>query len=117
MGDRIPAERMARAMELGSTIHPQYPKEFENAFSIAWQKVRYSKGSWAQITEEMRKGDTYRTLLRPDRSFYLAGDYLTYANAWMQGAFQSSRSVVSTLHERASREAPAAAATTSSSKQ
>jgi len=114
MGDRVPKERLATAMELGAQIHPQYPAEFENAFSIAWQKVRYSKGAWAQITEEMRKGDTYRTLLRPDRNLYLAGDYLTYANAWMQGAFQSSRSVVTTLHERASRESSVTPAATSS---
>jgi monoamine oxidase len=97
-------------MEMGAQIHPQYPAEFENAFSIAWQKVRFSKGAWAQITEEMRKGEMYRTLLKPDRGFYLSGDYLTYANAWMQGAFQSSRSVVTALHERASRGAATAAA-------
>jgi monoamine oxidase len=103
MGDRLPPDRLATAMAMGSQIHPQYPAEFENAFSIAWQKVRYSKGAWAQITEEMRKGSTYRALLQPDRGLYLAGDYLTYANAWMQGAFQSSRSVVTALHERASR--------------
>jgi monoamine oxidase len=114
MGDRVPSERLAKAMEMGAQIHPQYPAEYENAFSIAWQKVRYSKGAWAQITEEMRKGNTYRTLLRPDRNFYLAGDYLTYNNAWMQGAFQSGRAVVSTLHERASRETTTAPATTSS---
>jgi monoamine oxidase len=110
MGDRVPAERLSRAMEMGAQIHPQYPAEFENAFSIAWQKVRFSKGAWAQITEEMRKGEMYRTLLKPDRGFYLSGDYLTYANAWMQGAFQSSRSVVTALHERASRGAATAAA-------
>jgi monoamine oxidase len=108
MGDRPPAERQSRAIDQGSQIHPQYRKEFEHAFSIAWQKVRYSKGSWAQVSEEMRKGDTYRTLLHPDRAFYLAGDYLTYHNAWMQGAFQSGRAVVSSIHERASREASAA---------
>jgi monoamine oxidase len=110
MGDLAPADRLKKAIDLGSQIHPQYPAEFENAYSIAWQKVRYSKGSWAQITEEMRKGETYRTLLRPDRGFYLSGDYLTYANAWMQGAFQSSRSVVNAVHERASREISTAAA-------
>jgi monoamine oxidase len=112
MGDLTPAERQARAIAQGSLIHPQYRQEFETAFSIAWQKVRYSNGSWAQISEEMRTGDTYRTLLRPDRAVYLAGDYLTYANAWMQGAFQSARAVVSSLHARASRE-PSAAPTAS----
>jgi monoamine oxidase len=110
MGDLPPAERQARAIDQGSQIHPQYRKEFDNAFSIAWQKVRYSKGSWAQISEEMRKSGTYRTLLHPDRAFYLAGDYLTYANAWMQGAFQSARAVVSSLHARASREAASTSA-------
>ena len=34
------AERIARALELGSIIHPQYPAEFENGISVAWHRVR-----------------------------------------------------------------------------
>jgi monoamine oxidase len=112
-GDLPPAERLSRAIEQGTQIHPQYPREFETAFSIAWHRVRYQHGSWAQFTEAQRRSE-YQRLLQPDRALYLAGDHVTYAIAWMQGAFESARSVVSALHERASREATAASTTASS---
>ena len=48
--------------------------------SIAWQKVRYSKARGRRSRGDAQ-GRHARTPLRPDRGFYLAGDYLTYANA------------------------------------
>ena len=101
MGERMPTERLAIALEQGSRIHPQYHKEFETGFSVAWQNVRYSKGGWAIWSDETRKGSLYRTLCRPDRRLYLAGDHVTYTTAWMQGAFQSGRAVSQAIHERA----------------
>ena len=102
MGDLAPAERLQRAMAQGSLIHPQYTSTFENAFSIAWQKVAFSKGGWAQFTEAQRKKE-YLTLLEPDRGLYLAGDYTTNLSGWMCGAFESARAVVASIHERARR--------------
>jgi monoamine oxidase len=99
MGQLPPAERQRRALEQGARIHPQYGDTFENAFSIAWQNVGYSKGGWAQFTEAQRKRE-YLTLLRPDRALYLAGDYTTYLSGWMAGAMESARTVVSAIHER-----------------
>jgi monoamine oxidase len=104
MGELPPAERLARALEQGSQIHPQYGKEFENAFSIAWQRVPWNRGGWAQWTEAQRRHE-YHTLNQPDRHVYLCGDHLTWTSGWMAGAFESARSVVSAIHERALREA------------
>ena len=72
MGELAPAERLQRALDQGAVIHPQYKSTFENSFSIAWQKVGYSKGGWAQFTEAQRKSE-YLALLRPDGALYLAG--------------------------------------------
>jgi monoamine oxidase len=102
MGDRAPAERLQRALDQGAVIHPQYRSTFENAFSIAWQRVAYSKGGWAQFTEAQRKSE-YLTLLKPDGALYLAGDYTTNMSGWMAGALESARSVVKSIHERALR--------------
>jgi monoamine oxidase len=98
MGERTPAERQAIALEQGARIHPQYPKEFENGFSVAWHRVPWSRGSWS-----MTPGDTKRLLNEPDRRVYLAGDHLNL-NAWMQGAFESARQVAMSIHGRAMRE-------------
>ena len=109
VGELSPAERLKKALDEGGQIHQQYASCFENAFSIAWQKVAYSQGGWAQFNEAQRKKE-YLTLLRPDRQLYFAGDYTTYISGWMAGAFQSARSVVSAIHERAQRERTTTAA-------
>jgi monoamine oxidase len=107
MGERTPAERVRLALEQGAQIHPQYVREFENAFSVAWQNTPYNLGGWAQWSSEQRKRE-FLTLQQPDRALYFAGDHLTYQVAWMTGAFESARHVVQALHERASREASVA---------
>jgi monoamine oxidase len=112
MGELTPADRLARALEQGAQIHPQYPSEFETAFSVAWQHVPHSRGGWAQYTEAQRQRE-YRTIIEPDRGLYLCGDHTTYQCGWMIGAFESARRVVSLVHERASREAAAGTASAS----
>ena len=47
IGETTPAQRQALALEQGSKIHPQYAAEFEHAFSVAWHKVKWNKGSWS----------------------------------------------------------------------
>jgi monoamine oxidase len=109
MAERTPAERTRVALEQGAQIHPQYKTEFDNAFSVAWNKAPHNRGSWIQWTPEQRKRE-YLTLQQPDRALYFAGDHLSYQVAWMTGAFESGRSVAQALHQRASREAAAATA-------
>jgi monoamine oxidase len=94
IGDRTPDERLALALEQGAKIHPQYRAEFESGFSVAWHRVKWSKGSWSNMSAAVR-----RTLNAPDRRVYLAGDHLNM-NAWMQGAFESARQVASAIHAR-----------------
>ena len=102
IGALTPVERQRLALEQGAQIHPQYPAAFETAFSIAWQKVAYSKGGWAQFTEAQRRSE-YLTLIKPDRQLYLAGDYTTYLSGWMAGALESARTAVRAIHDRSQR--------------
>lgn len=104
IGERAPAERQALALEQGAKIHPQYPSEFETAFSVAWHKVKFSKGSWSSTSANAR-----RVLTQPERRVYFAGDHLNL-NAWMQGAFESARETVKALHTRVGSERKTAAA-------
>jgi monoamine oxidase len=103
LGERTPAERVAIALEQGGRIHPQYHREFETAFSVAWQRVPWNRGGWAQFSTEART-NAYPVLLRPDRRLYLAGDHLTNTNAWMNGAFESARHVATAIHVRVGQE-------------
>lgn len=98
-GERSFSEREKLALEKGTLIHPQYPKEFENSFSVSWHKTKYNMGGWALYSEEERQ-TVYKALLKPEKQVYFAGEHLSYLNAWMAGAFESSRSIVQQLHQR-----------------
>lgn len=98
-GALSPAERQALALTKGSLIHPQYEKEFEHSFSVSWHKTLYNMGGWAIYTNEERQS-LYKALLQPDGRVYFAGEHLTYLNAWMAGAFESSRATVTAIHQR-----------------
>lgn len=92
-------QRQQLALEKGSLIHPQYAKEFETGFSISWHKTPYSMGGWALYNAETRQ-TLYKAMLQPDKQVYFAGEHMTYLNAWMAGAFESARSVVTAVHAR-----------------
>ena len=103
MGERAPAERQAMALEQGARIHPQYRTEFETAFSVAWHRVTWIRGSWVSFSADVRR--ELPVLRRPEGRVYLAGDHVSNLNAWMQGAFESGRQVASAIHARAMQEA------------
>ncbi len=99
--DLTPAQREQVALQQGAKIHPQYPAEFENSFSVEWHRVRYSEGSWMLWGKEAEQAAMMRTLTQPDGPFYFAGDWLTKIVAWQAGAFVSAHHTVTALHARA----------------
>ena len=60
-----PADRVARAVEFGSRIHPQYGAEFENGIAVAWHRVPFTLGCAGYWTEEARAGALRQSV--PDR--------------------------------------------------
>jgi monoamine oxidase len=95
-----PAQRVRRALEQGAKIHgAAYKEEFETAFSVHWQRARFSAGGWV-LWEDRSQSPDYRTLLQPVGRLYFAGDHLSYVTAWQHGAFESARHVVTELHRR-----------------
>ena len=99
MRERPPAEIQRLALEHGARVHPQYPAEFESAFSVTWARVPWSRGSWR--SESAAAHEALRPLRQPDGRVYFAGDYMTDMSSWMQGAFESGRDVATALHRRA----------------
>jgi monoamine oxidase len=98
-GELSYADREKLALEKGSLIHPQYPKEFERSFSVSWHKTQYSLGGWAVYSTQERQ-TYYKALLQPDKQVYFAGEHMTHLNAWMAGAFESARKTVAGIHAR-----------------
>jgi monoamine oxidase len=98
-GELSYTEREKLALQKGSLIHPQYPKEFENSFSVSWHKTQFSLGGWAVYSIQERQ-TYYKALQQPDKQVYFAGEHTTHLNAWMAGAFESARKTVADIHAR-----------------
>ena len=69
-----PDERVARAVEFGAAIHPQYQAEFENGIAVAWHRVPFTLGCAGYWTEEARE-EHYDNLCQIDGRIVLAGEH------------------------------------------
>jgi monoamine oxidase len=94
-----PAERVARAVELGAALHPQYPAEFENGIAVAWHRVPFTLGCSGDWSEDARK-QHYANLCQIDGRLVLAGEHASALPAWQEGAILSALDAITRLHER-----------------
>jgi len=95
-----PAERVAKALEYGAQIHPQYPAEFDNGVAVAWHRVPFALGCFGLWTEATR-AEHYDNLCAIDGRIVLAGEHASYLPAWQEGAVTSSLDAIGRLHQRA----------------
>jgi monoamine oxidase len=94
-----PAERVSRAVEFGSVLHPQYKNEFENGVAVAWHRVPFTLGCSGDWSEDTRNRH-YRNLCQIDGRIVLAGEHASALPAWQEGAILSSLDAIARLHER-----------------
>jgi monoamine oxidase len=94
-----PAERVARALEDGARIHPQYKDEFENGIAVAWHRNPSVLGCEGVWTDDMRK-QHYQNLCAIDGRILLAGEHASYWGGWQEGAILSSLDAIARLHRR-----------------
>jgi monoamine oxidase len=94
-----PADRVARAVEFGAAIHPQYESEFENGIAVAWHRVPFTLGCAGFWTDEVR-AQHYDAICDIDGRIVLAGEHASYIPAWQEGAVLSSLDAIKRLHER-----------------
>jgi monoamine oxidase len=94
------AERVAKAVEYGSVIHPQYPSEFENGMSVAWHRMPGAMGCFGMWTEAARARH-YNNLCGIDGRIVLAGEHASHLPAWQEGALTSAIDAITRLHQKA----------------
>ena len=80
-----PQGRIDLALSAGQKLHPQLTTSARSGISVAWSKVPYTLGGWANSNPASQ-------LLAPDGPFLFAGDHLSYLRGWQEGA------VISALH-------------------
>jgi monoamine oxidase len=94
-----PPDRVARAVEFGSQIHPQYKTDFENGVAVAWNRIPFTLGCAGYWTEAARS-QHYNNLCQIDGRIVLAGEHASYLPAWQEGAVLSALDAVTRLHQR-----------------
>ena len=95
-----PQERVAKAVEYGSQIHPQYRGAFDNGIAVAWHRAPFAMGCFGIWTGATR-AEHYDNLCRFDGRIVLAGEHASYLPAWQEGAVTSALDAIERLHRRA----------------
>jgi monoamine oxidase len=95
-----PAQRVAKAVDYGSQIHPQYREEFDNGVGVAWHRVPSAMGCFGLWTDSARE-QHYDNLCAFDNRIVLAGEHASYLPAWQEGAVTSALDALGRLQERA----------------
>ena len=95
-----PQERVRKAVDYGSQIHPQYRQEFDNGVAVAWHRVPFTMGCFGAWTTESRARH-YDDLCRIDGRIALAGEHASYIGGWQEGAVTSALDAIERLHQRA----------------
>jgi monoamine oxidase len=94
-----PAERIAKAVEYGTNVHPQYRTEYENGATVAWHRVPWTLGCFGQWSDEMRAAH-YKDMCQIDGRIVLAGEHVSMIPAWQEGAVLSALDAIGRLHSR-----------------
>jgi monoamine oxidase len=95
-----PEERVRKAVEYGSQIHPQYPQEFDNGVAVAWHRSPFTMGCFGMWTADTR-AKHYDDLCAIDGRIALAGEHASYIGGWQEGAVTSALDAIGRLHQRA----------------
>lgn len=93
----IPAEqRIEKALEYGSQIHPQMRDEFSNGVAVAWHRVPWTLGCYG----EWRDMDAnYANACKMDQRTLMAGEHISHLPAWQEGAILSALDAIKRLHQ------------------
>jgi monoamine oxidase len=95
-----PEERVRKAVEYGSQIHPQYHREFDNGVAVAWHRSPFTMGCYGMWSADAR-AKHYDDLCQIDERIALAGEHASFIGGWQEGAVTSALDAVGRLHQRA----------------
>jgi monoamine oxidase len=95
-----PEQRVRKAVEYGSQIHPAYPEEFENGVSVAWHRSPFALGCFGLWSNEAREKH-YDNLCRFDGRIVLAGEHASFLPGWQEGSVTSALDAIARLQQHA----------------
>jgi monoamine oxidase len=95
-----PPERVQKALDYGSQIHPQYRQEFDNGVAVAWHRSPFTMGCYGMWSTDAR-AKHYDDLCQIDGRIALAGEHASFLGGWQEGAVTSALDAIERLHQRA----------------
>jgi monoamine oxidase len=94
-----PPHRLETALASGERIHRGYRDALGRGVSVAWSKIPFSRGAWAEWSAALRR-DAYPLLLQPDGPFYFAGEHMSWITGWQEGAVRSAHYAIAEIANR-----------------
>ena len=95
MGRRSLEERAAYARATVERLHPGRSALLKAPISVEWSREPYNLGLACDLGEQDPQG--YALLNQSDGPFYFAGEHLSHASGWQQGAIGSAHRAVAML--------------------
>ena len=95
-----PQQRVAEIVALGTRIHPQYTREYDNGIAVGWHRVPWANGCFAAWDTQKRER-FYADLCQIDGRIVLAGEHVSRIPAWQEDAALSALDACERLHRRA----------------
>ena len=96
---KSPEQRIEDALDDGEHLHPGYRSWLVRGVSVAWPKIPFTVGAWAEWSSTNRAAH-YETLLAGDGPFVFAGEHLSWINGWQEGAVRSAHAALGKIAER-----------------
>ncbi len=94
-----PDRRLADALDDLEVLHPGGRRWLDRGIAVAWPKIPFSRGAWAEWSREAR-AQHYPALLAGDGPFLFAGEHLSWINGWQEGAVRSAHAALAQIAER-----------------
>jgi monoamine oxidase len=94
-----PGQRLEDALGDGEHLHPEYRRWLTRGVAVAWPKIPFSLGAWAEWSRDARARH-YPALLNGDGPFLFAGEHLSWLNGWQEGAVRSAHAALTAMADR-----------------
>lgn len=93
------AQRRSDTLNDVAHLHPPAPHFLDNAISVAWKNIPYTRGAWAEWTHQAR-ANQFPLLLKGDGPYLFAGEHMSFITGWQEGAVRSAHKVLEDIAER-----------------
>jgi monoamine oxidase len=96
-GSLSPDERLRQAVENVAAIHPQIIENIEGGASKMWHDDEFAGGAFA-LFDPGQQTLLYEAIRAPEGRIYFAGEHVSLAHAWIQGAIESGLHAALEIH-------------------